>query len=87
MVKDCQKTHHTHLRPPSVPLQPSDSPAPTNNETLKNSLQLQISNQSIQNKAQLFLQIVPITLIGNSCCLETNALLDSGLDATLIHKV
>ena len=30
--------------------------------------------------------MVPITLIGNSCCFETNALLDSGSDTTLIHE-
>ena len=30
--------------------------------------------------------MVPITLIGNSCCFETNALLDSGSDTTFIHE-
>ena len=70
----------------SVPLQSSDSPVPINNETPENNIQLQVSSQSIQNKTQVFLRVVPITLIGNSCCFETNALLDSGSNTTLIHK-
>ena len=69
-----------------VPLQSSDSPAPVNNETPENNIQLQVSSQSIQNKTQVLPQVVPVTLIGNSCCLDTNALLDSGSDTTLIHK-
>ena len=69
-----------------VPLQSSDSPAPVNNETPENNIQLQVSSQAIQNKTQVFLQVVPITLIVNSCCLDTNALLDSGSDATLINE-
>ena len=66
--------------------QSSDFPATINNETPENNIQLQVSSHSIQNKTQVFLQKVPITLISNSCCLDTNALLDSGLDTTLIHK-
>ena len=91
-AKGCQNRHHTPLHPPPVkktspvPLQFCDSPAPVNNETPENNIQLHVSSQSIQNKTQVFLQVVPITLIGNSYCLDTNALLDSGSDTTLIHK-
>ena len=66
--------------------QSSDFSATINNETPENNIQLQFSSHSIQNKTQAFLQKVPITLISNSCCLDTNALLDSGSDITLIHK-
>ena len=69
-----------------VPLQSSDSPASVNNETPENNIQLQVNSHSIQNKTQVFIQVVPITFIGNSRCLDINALLDSGSDTTLIHE-
>ena len=69
-----------------VPLQSSDSPASINIETPENYIQLQVSSQSMQNKAQVFPQVAPIMLISNSCCLDTNALLDSGSGTTLIQK-
>ena len=69
-----------------VSAQSSDFPATINNETPEKNIQLQVSSHSIQNKTQVFLQKVPITLISNSYCLDTNALRDSGLDTTIIHK-
>ena len=92
IAKGCQKRHHTLLHLPPVnkisPVSPqsSDFSATINNETPENNIQLQFSSHSIQNKTQALLQKVPITLISNSCCLDTNALLDSGSDITLIHK-
>ena len=70
----------------SVYLQSSSSPAPINNKTPENRGKLQVSSQSIQNKVQVFLQVVPITLVGNSCCLEIITLLVSGWDTTFIHE-
>ena len=67
-----------------VPLQSSDSPAPINNKSPENGIQLWGSGQAIQNKTQIFLQVVSI--INNSFSLEINALQDSGSDITLIHE-
>ena len=53
-----------------IPLQSSDSPAPINNKT----------------PGKVFLQLVPITLISSSYCLDSHALLDSGSDTTLIDE-
>ena len=92
IAKGFQKRHHTLLHLPPVnktsPVSPqsSDFPATINNETPEKNIQLQVSSHSIQNKTQVFLQKVPITLISNSYCLDTNALRDSGLDTTIIHK-
>ena len=68
-----------------VPLQSSDSSTPINNKFLKikSSYRLPVSQFKIK---QIFLQVIPITLIGNSCCSETDALLDSRSNNTLIHK-
>ena len=90
-VTNCQKRHHTLLHPPpSNPTPTTDENDSSINslqkqETEKPNVEYKVGNQSIKNNEQLFLQVVPITLINDSYSIETNALLDNGSDTTLIR--
>ena len=69
-ISNCGKSHHTTLH---------DNYSPANDTA-----PLSVNRQNINSHT--FLQVIPVTLTNGNYQIQTNALLDSGSDATLIHE-
>ena len=80
-IDGCKKRHHTILHPPN-PL-PTNPPA-TNITTDTDVHSQNAIDQYRSNRA--YLQIVPVKLMNKHIVVETNALLDTGSDTTLLRS-
>ena len=83
-IDSCSKTHHTLLYEPSFkPVNLSNPVIPITNPSEEN-IQNHVLSSAFTNAA--FLQIIPVILKSGETCIRTNALLDTGSDATLVRS-
>ena len=80
-IDGCKKRHHTILHPPNPP---ATNPPATNITTDTEVHSLNVIDQYRTNRA--YLQIVPVKLMNKDIVVETNALLDTGSDTTLLRS-
>ena len=83
-IDSCYKKHHTLLHdPPFKPVNLSNPVNPITNPFEEN-IQNHVLSSAFTNSA--FLQIIPVILKSGETCIRTNALLDTGSDATLVRS-
>ena len=83
-IDSCNKKHRTLLRDPFFkPVNLSNPVNPITNPSEEN-IQNHVLSSALTNSA--FLQIIPVILKSRVTCIRTNALLDTGSDATLVRS-
>ena len=83
-IDSCSKKHHTLLHDPSFkPVNLSNFVNPITNPSQENT-QNHVLSSPFTNSG--FLQIIPVILKSGETCIRTNALLDTGSDATLVRS-
>ena len=81
-IDQCQKRHHTLLHFESEPQNDLNKRHENNGE---NSESIKLNNHVKSIKRTTYLQILLVTLINDDSVVETNAILDTGSDVTLIR--
>ena len=83
-IDSCSKKYHTLLHDPSFKLVNLSNPVNPITNPSKENIQDYVLSSAFTNSA--FLQIIPVILKSGETCIRTNALLDTGSDATLVRS-
>ena len=83
-INSCNKKHDTLLHDPSFKPVNLSNPVNPITKPSEESIQNNVLSSAFTNSA--FLQIIPVILKSGETCIRTNALLDTGSDATLVRS-
>ena len=83
-IDSCSKKYHTLLHDPSFKPVNLSNPVNLITNPSRENIQNYVLSSAFTNSA--FLQIIPVILKSGETCIRTNALLDTGSDATLVRS-